>query len=60
MLSMASGPSNQGGSVGGKQPNTASMEFQFPENLRMKASDSDKVKEQKRKKIKALKYQHKI
>lgn len=38
----------------------ASMEFQLPEHLRLKASDSDKVKEQKRKKVKALKYSHKI
>ena len=38
----------------------AVTEFQFPEHLRMKASDSDKVKEQKRKKVKALKYTHKV
>lgn len=39
---------------------TGITEFQFPEQLRTKASDTDKVKEQKRKKVKALKYQHKI
>ena len=64
MLMASSGSTQQSSLAGGsKQPmgmTAASMEFQFPENLRMKASDSDKVKEQKRKKIKALKYQHKI
>lgn len=35
-------------------------EFQFPEHLRVKASDNEKVREQKRKKVKALKYSHKI
>lgn len=35
-------------------------DFQIPENLRMKRGDTDKVKLQKRKKVKALKYSHKV
>ena len=34
-------------------------EFQFPEHLRLQKTDTDKVREQKRKKVKALKYTHK-
>ena len=35
-------------------------EFEFPEHLKSKPGDSDKIREQKRKKIKALKYNHKL
>lgn len=35
-------------------------EFQIPEHLRMKRSDTEKVKLQKKKKVKALKYSHKV
>ena len=34
-------------------------EFQFPEHLRLQKTDNDKTREQKRKKVKALKYSHK-
>ena len=34
-------------------------EFQIPDNLRMKRSDTEKVKLQKRKKVKVLKFGHK-
>ena len=34
-------------------------EFQLPDNLRVQKTDTDKVREQKRKKVKALKYSHK-
>jgi hypothetical protein len=34
-------------------------EFKFPENLRVGKNDSDKTREQKRKKVKALKFTHK-
>ena len=34
-------------------------DFQFPEHLRQTKNDSEKVREQKKKKIKALKYAHK-
>jgi hypothetical protein len=34
-------------------------EFEFPEHLRSTKNDSEKVREQKKKKVKALKYQHK-
>ena len=37
-----------------------SGDFIIPDNLKPKATDSDKVKEQKKKKIKALKYNHRI
>ena len=66
-MSMAAGSTSQQASsatalAGGKQAGmtTAATEFLFPEHLRMKESDTDKVKLQKRKKVKALKYQHKI
>lgn len=35
-------------------------DFQFPEHLRGKRGDSEKVRLQKRKKVKALKYTHKV
>ena len=35
-------------------------DFAIPDHLRMKRSDTDKVKLQKKKKVKALKYQHKV
>ena len=35
-------------------------EFTIPDNLKAKDTDTDKVKEQKKKKIKHLKYNHKI
>ena len=34
-------------------------DFQFPEHLRRTKNDSEKVQEQKKKKVKALKYAHK-
>ena len=34
-------------------------EFQLPDHLRVQKTDTDKVKDQKRKKVKALKYSHK-
>ena len=45
-----------GGDAGADQ---AIGEFQFPEHLRQKRSDTDKVKLQKKKKVKALKYNYK-
>ena len=60
MLMAAGSTAQQASSAtaGGKQigMTTAATEFQFPEHLRMKESDTDKVKLQKRKKVKALKY----
>lgn len=35
-------------------------DFSIPDHLRMKRSDTEKVKLQKKKKVKALKYQHKV
>ncbi len=35
-------------------------EFQIPEHLRLKRSDTEKIKQQKKKKVKALKYSHKV
>ena len=35
-------------------------EFQIPEHLKAKQTDTEKVREQKKKKIKALKYNHKL
>jgi hypothetical protein len=35
-------------------------DFSIPDHLRMKRSDTDKVKLQKKKKVKALKYQYKV
>jgi survival-of-motor-neuron-related-splicing factor 30 len=35
-------------------------DFSIPDHLRMKRSDTDKVKLQKKKKLKALKYQYKV
>ena len=37
-----------------------SGDFIVPENLKYTSTDTDKLKEQKKKKIKALKYNHKI
>lgn len=47
--------------MSGDQGDITSLEnFQIPDHLRMKRSDTDKVKQQKRKKVKALKYQIKV
>ena len=36
------------------------MDFMIPDHLRLKRSDTDKAKLQKRKKVKALKFQYKV
>lgn len=35
-------------------------DFQIPEHLRLKRGDTEKIKQQKKKKVKALKYTHKV
>ena len=46
-------------SMGSSKSAAPMTEFQFPENLRLKTTDTEKAKEQKRKKVKALKLAHK-
>ena len=43
-----------------KRDNVFGAEFSKPENLKVKPTDSEKIREQKKKKVKALKYNHKI
>ncbi len=35
-------------------------EFQIPDNLRLKKGDTEEVRQKKKKKLKALKYSHKV
>jgi len=42
-----------------EKPAEAPASFAIPDHLRMHRNDTDKLKLQKRKKVKALKYEHK-